>query len=239
MVIDNFIFVYQVRNVIYMKCGVLGIFVFEKKDEMGIVVMIEDEKRNFCEEFNGNYGFDNSRFLYGLSDVFMDFICINFSIQELQFFEEILNDVIIIVGVFGVLLEFVLCKDYSIFNNQKFVEKGVYIFKIILVVRCYVSELICMLGYDCDGYYIDVDFSYVDCFQEGQKEKEEVFKIILECVMGEFQNGIIILNDYCVCIGESKVENFLFDKFLYEMFDKEFERVKKILSIIKKLNDNG
>jgi hypothetical protein len=79
----------------------------------------------------------------------------------------------------------------------------------------------------------------VDCLQEGQKEKEEVSKIISERAMGEFQNGIITLNDYRARIGESKVENSLFDKLLYEMSDKELERVKKILSITKKSNDNG
>lgn len=64
--------------------------------------MTEDEKRNLREEFNENYGLDNSRFPYGLSDVPMDFIRTNLSIQELQPFEETLNDAIIIAGVFGV-----------------------------------------------------------------------------------------------------------------------------------------
>ena len=69
MAIDNLIPVYQARNVIYMKRGALGIFVSEKKDETGTVAMTEDEKRNLREEFNENYGLDNSRFPYGLSDV--------------------------------------------------------------------------------------------------------------------------------------------------------------------------
>ena len=142
----------------------------------------------------------------------MDFIRTNLSIQELQPFEETLNDAIIIAGVFGVPPELVPRKDHSTFNNQKSAEKGVYTSKII-----YASELTRMLGYDRDGYYIDVDFSHVDCLQEGQKEKEEVSKIISERAMGEFQNGIITLNDYRARIGESKVENSLFDKLLYEM----------------------
>ncbi len=239
MAIDNLIPVYQARNVIYMKRGALGIFVSEKKDETGTVAMTEDEKRNLREEFNENYGLDNSRFPYGLSDVPMDFIRTNLSIQELQPFEETLNDAIIIAGVFGVPPELVPRKDHSTFNNQKSAEKGVYTSKIIPAARRYASELTRMLGYDRDGYYIDVDFSHVDCLQEGQKEKEEVSKIISERAMGEFQNGIITLNDYRARIGESKVENSLFDKLLYEMSDKELERVKKILSITKKSNDNG
>ena len=169
----------------------------------------------------------------------MDFIRTNLSIQELQPFKETLNDAIIIAGVFGVPPELVPRKDHSTFNNQKSAEKGVYTSKIIPAARRYASELTRMLGYDRDGYYIDVDFSHVDCLQEGQKEKEEVSKIISERAMGEFQNGIITLNDYRARIGESKVENSLFDKLLYEMSDKELERVKKILSITKKSNDNG
>ena len=103
----------------------------KKKDETGTVAMTEDEKRNLREEFNENYGLDNSRFPYGLSDVPMDFIRTNLSIQELQPFEETLNDAIIIAGVFGVPPELVPRKDHSTFNNQKSAEKGVYTSKII------------------------------------------------------------------------------------------------------------
>lgn len=239
MAIDNLIPVYQARNVIYVKRGALGIFVSQKKDETGSVAMTDDEKKNFREEFGNNYGLDDSRFPYGFSDIPMDFIRTSLSIQELQPFEETLHDAIMIAGVFGIPSELVPRKDHSTFNNQKSAEKGVYTSKIIPAAKRYASELTRMLGYDRDGYYIDVDFSHVDCLQEGQKEKEEVSTIVSERAMSEFQNGVITLNDYRARIGESKVENPLFDKLLYEMSDKELEIVKKILGITKKSNDNG
>lgn len=239
MAIDNLIPVYQARNVIYVKRGALGIFVSQKKDETGTVAMTDDEKKNLREEFDKNHGLGDSQFPYGFSDIPMDFIRTSLSIQELQPFEETLNDAIMIAGVFGIPSELVPRKDHSTFNNQKSAEKGVYTSKIIPAAKRYAAELTRMLGFDRDGYYIDVDFSHVDCLQEGQKEKEEVSKIISERAMSEFRNGIITLNDYRARIGESKVENSLFDKLLYEMSDNELETVKKILGITKKTNDNG
>lgn len=239
MAIDNLIPVYQARNVIYTKRGAIGLVVSEKKDETGPIALTSEEKKNLRDEYNGNYGLDNDKDPIAISEVPVTFIRTSLSIQELQPFEETLNDAIMIAGVFGIPSELVPRKDHSTFNNQKSAEKGVYTSKIIPAAKRFTSELTRLLGFDKDGYYIDVDFSHVDCLQEGQKEKEEVSTIISERAMNEFQNGIITLNDYRARIGESKVENPLFDKLLYEMSDTEFEIVKKILGITKKSNDNG
>lgn len=239
MAIDNLIPVYQARNVIYTKRGAIGLVVSEKKDETGTIAMTSEEKKKLRDEYNGNYGLDNSKDPIAISETPVTFIRTSLSIQELQPFEETLHDAIMIAGVFGIPSELVPRKDHSTFNNQKSAEKGVYTSKIIPAAKRYASELTRMLGYDRDGYYIDVDFSHVDCLQEGQKEKEEVSTIVSERAMSEFQNGVITLNDYRARIGESKVETPLFDKLLYEMSDKELEIVKKILGITKKSNDNG
>ena len=107
------------------------------------------------------------------------------------------------------------------------------------MAKRFCEEITQMFGYDRDGYYIDVDYSHVDCLAEGQKDKEEVNTIVSERAMNEFTNGIITLNDYRARIGESKVEIPLFDKLLYEMSDEEREIVKSIISITKKESNNG
>lgn len=239
MAIDNLIPVYKARNVIYVKRGALGLIVSAKQDITGSVAMTDTEKKNLRKEFDETYGFDDGKFPYALTDVPVDFKRTSLTIQELQPFEETLQDAIVIAGAFGIPSELVPRKDKSTYNNQKSAEKGVYTSKIIPMARRFAGELTRLLGFDKDGYYMDVDFSHVDCLQEGQKEKEEVNKIVSERAMCEFQNGIITLNDYRARIGESKVENPLFDKLLYDMSNEELEIVKKIIGLTKKTGDNG
>ena len=239
MAIDNLIPVYKARNVIYVKRGALGFVVSAMKDITGTVAMTPDEKKELREEYDSTYGLDDEKFPYAMSSIPIDFIRTSLSIEELQPFEETLNDAIMIAGALGIPAVLVPRKDQSTFSNQKTAEKTVYTSKVIPMAKRFCEEITRMFGYDRDGYYIDVDFSHVDCLQEGQKEKEEVSSIVSERAMSEFMNGVITLNDYRARIGESKVNLPLFDKLLYEMSDQEREIVKSIISITKKESNNG
>lgn len=239
MAIDNLIPVYKARNVIYVKRGALGMIVSAKKDDTGSIAMTDTEKKNLRNEYTKNYGLSEDQFPFSISETPIDFIRTGLSIQELQPFEETLNDALMIAGAYGIPGDLIPRKDRSTFNNRKSAEKDVYTTKVIPMAKRFVNELTKMLGFDRDGYYIDVDFSHVDCLQEGQKEREEVSKIVSERAMVEFTNGIVTLNDYRARIGESKVDMPLFDKILYEMTPGEIEIVKGIISINKKTSNNG
>lgn len=239
MAIDNLIPVYKARNTIYVKRGAIGLIVSAKKDDAGPIAMTPEEKKGILEEYSQSYGVGDEQFPFTFSDVAIDFIRTSMSIQELQPFEETLNDAILISSVYGIPSVLVPREKQATYNNLKTAEKGVYTSKIIPMAKRFTNELTKMLGFDIDSYYIDVDFSHVDCLQEGQKEKEEVNKIVSERAMAEFMNGVVTLNDYRARIGESKVNAPLFDKILYEMTPEEIEVVKKIVGINKKGSDNG
>lgn len=239
MAIDNLIPVYKARNIIYVKRGAIGLIVSAMKDDTGTIAMTPEDKKNLREEYDKSYGVGDDQFPYAISGVPVDFIRTSLSIQELQPFEETLNDAIMIAGALGIPAELVPRKDRSTFNNQKTAEKGVYTSKVIPMAQRFSAEVTQMLGFDKDGLYIDVDFSHVDCLHEGKKESEEVNKIASERAMSEFTNGVITLNDYRARIGESRVGIPLFDKLLYEMNDSEKEIVKSILSITKTMSNNG
>lgn len=86
--------------------------------------MTPDEKKELLQEHNKTYGIGRSQFPYGFSNIPLDFLRTNLSIQELQPFEETLADAINISGAFGIPAELVPRKDQSTFNNQKTVEKA-------------------------------------------------------------------------------------------------------------------
>lgn len=228
--ISNLIAVYEARNVIYVKRGALG-YIVAKKDggELGTQAMRPDEKKELVEELNGKYGLGDLQMPVGVTDTPIEFVKINASIQELMPFEETLLDAITIAGLFGIPDVLVPRKDHSTFSNQAVAEKSVYCGTIIPMAKRFCEELTLFLGLDKDGYYVDVNFSDVDCLQVGLKESEEVKKLVNERCRQQFNDGLISYNDWRAQIHESALEGEMFNKTKFDMTPEEIKRVESII----------
>lgn len=229
--ISNLIAVYEARNVIFVKRGAIG-YIVAKKDggELGAQAMKPEEKRALVEELNGKYGLGERQMPIGVTDTPIEFIKINASIQELQPFEETLLDAITIAGLFGIPDVLVPRKDHSTFSNQAVAEKSVYCGTIIPMAKRFCEELTLFLGLDISGYYIDVNFSDVDCLQVGLKEAEEVKKLINERCRQQFNDGLISYNDWRAQIHESAKEGEIFNKTKFEMRSEELATINSIIN---------
>lgn len=232
--ISNLIAVYEARNVIYVKRGGLG-FIVAKKDggELGTQAMKPGEKEDLVQELNGKYGFGDNKMPIGVTDVPIEFVKINASIQELQPFEETLLDAITIAGQYGIPDVLVPRKDHSTFSNQAVAEKSAYCGTIIPMAKQFCEDLTLFLGLDMEGYYIDVNFNDVDCLQIGLKEAEEVKKLVNERCRQQFIDGLISYNDWRAQIHETSLEGDIYNKTKFEMTPDE---IAKIDSIIKSNN---
>lgn len=238
--ISNLISVYEARNVIYTKRGALGVIVSRKKDDTGTVALTPDEKENIRKEYNTVYGLGEDKYPVAIIETDTDFIRTSMSIQELQPFDETLQDAISIAGAFSIPAQLVPRKDNSTFNNQQTAERSVYYNIIIPEAKSFVRSLTRFLGLENSGLYLDVDYSDVDALQSGNKERQQTLNIISVKCKNEFLSGVITLNDWRAQIGESKVSNPLYDKLILEMSDQEVERIKSIISSGNtKTNSNG
>lgn len=228
--ISNLIAVYEARNVIYVKRGGLGFLINMKQDESGPIAMTDDEKKEILEQHYGKYGVGKNQLPYGLSDIPLSFVRTNLTIAELQPFEETLADAISIAGAYGIPAVLVPRKDQSTFSNQSTAEKSVYSSVIIPFAKQFCREFTQFLGLESSGYYLDCDFSDVDCLQEGLKEAEEVKTNINKRCREQFSCGLITLNDWRAQIGESMIENPLFDKLKFDMSDEELDKVNRVFN---------
>lgn len=229
--ISNLIAVYEARNVIYVKRGALGFLINLKEDESGPIAMTDKEKTDLFQQHYGKYGVSKDQIPYGFSNSPLGFVRTNLTIAELQPFEETLADAINIAGAYGIPSVLVPRKDQSTFSNQSTAEKSVYCSVIIPFAKQFCREFTEFLGLESGGYYLDCDFSDVDCLQEGLKEAEEVKTSISNRCKDQFLSGLITYNDWRAQIGESKFENPMFDKTLFEMSDQEREIIKQIFSL--------
>lgn len=229
--ISNLIAVYEARNVIYVKRGGLGFLINLKQDESGSVAMTDEEKREILRQHYGKYGIGKDQLPYGLSDIPLGFVRTNLTISELQPFEETLADAISIAGVYGIPAELVPKKDQATFNNKSTSEKSVYYSVIIPLAEQFCREFTEFIGLENNGYYLDCDFSDIDCLQEGLKDLEDVRTKTNSRCKDQFLCGLITYNDWRAKIGESKKEGSIFDKTLYEMSEGEREIIKRIFSL--------
>lgn len=238
--ISNLIAVYEARNVIYVKRGGLGFLINMKQDESGPIAMTDNEKKEILQQHYGKYGVGKNQLPYGLSDIPLSFVRTNLTIAELQPFEETLADAISIAGAYGIPAVLVPRKDQSTFSNQSTAEKSAYSSVIIPLAKQFCFEFTQFLGLESSGYYLDCDFSDVDCLQEGLKEAEEVKTNVNARCKDQFLSGLITYNDWRAQIGESKFEESLFDKTLFDMSDQEREIIKQIFSLNTKSEvENG
>lgn len=240
--IANLLSVYDARNVIFTKRGGIGYIVSRKMDATGTEALTENEKKQLVEQNAERYGLGKGQLPYGISDVPIDFVRTNLSIAELQPFDETLADAINIAGAYGVPAVLVPRKDQSTFSNQATAEKTVYASVVIPMAKEFCKMFTSFIGLDKSGYYLDVDFSDVDCMQDGMKTEEEVKKLVNERCRQQFLDGLITLNDWRGQIGEAQIEekeNPLFSKLKFDMTDEDLEIVNKIILNQQNPNNNG
>lgn len=227
--IANLIAVYEARNVIYVKRGALGFVVAQKTDETGTVALDSAEKDELNRQVNSKYGVGEGKSPWAVTDIPVNFVRTNLSIQELQPFDETLEDAIKIASVFGIPAVLVPRKDQSTFSNQDTAEKSVYTSVIIPAAKRFCEALTTFLGLDQKGLYLDCDFSDVACLQVGLKESEEVKKLVNERCLSQFNNGLISINDWRAQIHEDALEGEIFDKVKFEMTPEEIAKVDSVI----------
>lgn len=235
--IGNIIAVYAARNVIYVKRGGVGFIVSQMQDKSGAVAMTKNEKEKFLEELTTTYGLGEGQFPFGVSSFPLGFVRTNLSISELQPFDETLADAIAIAGAFGIPSVLVPRKDQSTFSNQASAEKAVYSSVIIPLAKRFCKDFTTFLRMEDGGskYYLDCDFSGVDCLQEGLKEAEEVKKLVNDRCADQFNRGLITLNDWRAQIGEAMIEEDvlpLAGKLKWEMTDEELAQIKRVFNSV-------
>lgn len=240
--IANLLSVYDARNVIFTKRGGIGYIVSRKMDATGTEALTENEKNQLVEQNAERYGLGKGQLPYGISDVPIDFVRTNLSIAELQPFDETLADAINIAGAYGIPAVLVPRKDQSTFSNQATAEKTVYASVVIPMAKEFCKMFSSFIGLDKSGLYLDVDFSGVDCMQDGMKTEEEVKKLVNDRCRQQFLDGLITLNDWRGQIGEAQIEekeNPLFSKLKFDMTDEDLEIVNKIILNQQNPNNNG
>ena len=240
--IANLLAVYEARNVIFVKRGGVGFIVAQKHDDTGTIALDPKEKKELRKEIESNYGITDGKSPYAVTDIPIDFLRTNLSIQELMPFDETLEDAIKIAGAYNIPAVLVPRKDQATFSNQESAEQSVYYATIIPMAKSFCDSLTTFLGLDQKGYYLDCDFSDVACLQVGQKDKETVKNLAFDRGLKAFNAGLATLDDIRAIMHEdAKADKIpLFGKLKFEMTPDELEIVNKIITTLtSKGESNG
>lgn len=235
--IATLINVYKARNVIYDRCGAIGVLTNKAKDDTGHVALTEREKDQLYEQYFKRHGITDGKSPLLITDADVAYFRIGMSISELKPFEETLLDAITIAGQFGIPADLVPRKDNSTYDNKASAEKGVYSGVIIPMAKRFCQEFTEFLGIEGDGFYIDCNFDDVDCLQIGRKEAETVKTMVNTRCRQQFLDGLITVNDWRGQIHEAALEGDVFNKTRFEMTDDELAFVARVIEN-KTINTN-
>lgn len=201
MPLSNLIAVYQARNVIYLKRGALGFIVSKKEDESGTVALTKTEKQSIRDEMNADYGVTGNRDIYGITDVPVDFVRVNMSIEELKPFDETLADATAIYAVLGVPRSFMPTTQAPTFNNVLTDERKLYQDVVIKDGKEIAQILTTLLELEKQGLYADVSYDHIEVLQENRKEKADVDKVIADTNISLYEKGHITKDQLMVALG--------------------------------------
>ena len=224
----NLIASYEARNAIYVKRGALGALVSKKADDSGSVALTKTEKENIQKDYYDTYGMTNGKSPIMISELPIEFLRFNMSIEELKPFDESLEDAIQIAGIFEVPPDLIPRRDKSTFSNQNNSEIGFYSNVIIPHANMLVQALNKFLGLEKDGMYLDVDFKHIPVLQSDKKMEAETEKTLTEACKTNFWSSVITLNDWIAKLGGERVDNPIFNKYILSMTPDEVGRIRMI-----------
>lgn len=234
--ISNLLAVYEARGVIYAKKGALGALVSKKTDASGSVPLTAKEKEELQKQYQQDYGLSRNKSQIILSDVALDFLRMNMSIQELQPFDETFADAVQIAGAFGIPSVLIPRKDQSTFSNQDSAEVSVYDNVVIPSTNKFLDKLNTFLGIRNAGQEICVSFDHVQCLQSRKKERSEIEASINATCQSKFKGGVITLNEWRIKLGMEAINSTLYDKLIPLMTTEELVSIQPILSNSKSVN---
>lgn len=229
--IKNLIPVYEARGKIYIKGGPQGAWVSKKADNDGLKAISTAEKKEAVDEMNREYGLTGNRSPVAVLKAPMDFIRAGSSIQELQPFEETLQDAVAIYATLGIPRHHVPSKDHSTFSNAKEDDKQFYTSVVIPWAKRYADIFTEAFEYRKERRYIKPNFEHIEVLQENKKEKADVDKVNTTTYELQWKNGVITLNDWIVASGYEKQTGPVFEKRLPEMTPQELEMVKSFINL--------
>ena len=227
--LSNLISVYEARNAIYVKRGAIGAIVSRKVDQSGSIPLTKTEKEQIQKDYNDSYGVTSDKSNTLITNVPVDFIRFNMSIQELAPFEETLADAVQIAGAFNVPSVLIPRKDQSTFSNQDAAEKSLYENVVIPETVAYCKALNSFLGLEKDGLYLDVSFDHIPVLQPNERERASTRKMISEACRTNFFSGVITLNDWIAAIGGEKVPDKIYNKYILQMTDEELLKIERFI----------
>lgn len=222
--------VYDARNIIYNRCGALGVLTNKAQDDTGHIAMTPDEKEELNKYFADNFGVTAGKNPMLVTNASLEFLRTGLSISDLQPFEETLLDAIVIAGQYGIPADLVPRKDNSTYDNKSAAEKGVYSGVIIPMAKKFCQDFTEFLGCEDDGYYIDCNFDDVDCLQVGRKESENVKTMVNDRCRRQFLDGLISINDWRGQIHEASLEGEVYGKTRFEMTDEELSFIGRVIN---------
>ena len=174
--------------------GAMGILTNKKRDQVGSIAMTPEEKADLHNEYRSKFGITKGRHKVMITEADVNWQAMTFSIKDLMLYEGIKECLERIFDTFNYPFELMSNSKDTTFANKNEAKKFLYQDNIIPAAQKYAEIFTTFFGLT-DAKF-KVDFSHVECLQEGIKERNEAKRALAQTYHTMFQNGIITREEY-------------------------------------------
>jgi hypothetical protein len=201
--VNNLIGIYESQGTLIHARGSLGVL-GPKNDPNGAISMTEDEKVELQESYNAKYGLKSAQWKIILSNTEMNWQSMMMPYGDLQLPEWGKDQLMSISDSLNYPFELLANgRAGSIGGTEADAfQKQLYQNFVIPFAEMIFEQLTNAFNGDRYGFYINIDYSHVNCLQEDLRKKSLERKAKNEYNKQEWDAGIRTLDDWRIDLGE-------------------------------------
>ena len=218
---SNIIACYAARGKIFLQGGPTGVIVSKVSDSMGTnMKLTPEEKANLYSDVYGRHGYGSNQVPNAITDTPVDFVKIGSQLKEMQPYDEILHDTVIIAGVAGVPMALIPKTSENKQTNNDTAERDFYYNRIIPEAQEVCELLTKACRFDEIGCKVAVSFDDVPALQDDAAKSAAAYKDNSTAALSLYNSKIITENQVRESCGFEPVEGG--DSYI-EVPEKEIE----------------
>lgn len=173
MEISNIRLAMGYRNVIMSKKGGLGVWSSDSRDSQGAIKLTEEEEIALAQQLVRNYGIGDHQEAIAISRSAVKFTPATFPTKELMLFEEVDEDLMKIIDLYGGNKNMFTAGKDSTFNNVEMGERQAYQNTIIPIADDLANGLAKRWGLLDAGESLKLDYSHLPVMQKDQVRESQ------------------------------------------------------------------
>lgn len=201
---------YEIRNIMQAQeaiyslnadRGAQGIISNTAKDSLGYVPMTGEEKQRLQDRFRSNYGMRRDQDKVFITDASVDYTPIGFNVKDLMLFEGVRENIMHLCDSYNYPFDLLASEKGKTAADKRTSMAGLYQDNIIPFSIDLSDKLSIWFGLDIQKETIQIDYSHLNIFQQGNVEKNNALRQLMQALHIAYNGQTITREEFRRMIG--------------------------------------